>query len=118
MTGPDESALRKGGRIAVMVLVWGFTVWLIYPLVFLRDPKLQDASKYFYRSALGITMLIILYGKTLFDLFFPLDTSRGKTVAQVIFLALYALGMTGGIIFVLFRIFALFVKGGSAGSYF
>jgi len=101
-----------------MILVWGITIWLIFPLVFLRDPSLRDASKYFYRSALGITMLIILYGKTLFDLFFPLDTSPGKTVAQVIFLTLYALGMTGGIIFVLFRIFALFVKGGGAGQYF
>ncbi len=118
MTAPDESALRKVGRIAFMVLVWGVTVWLIFPLIFLKDPNLKDAAMYFYRSALGITMLIILYGKTLFDLFFPLDTSRGRTVAQVIFLALYALGMTGGIIFVLFRIFALFIKGGSAGSYF
>ena len=118
MTGPDESALRKGGRVAFMLLVWGITVWLIFPLVFLKDPSLQDATKYFYRSALGITMLIILYGKTLFDLFFPLDTSRGRTVAQVIFLTLYALGMTGGIIFVLFRIFALYIRGGSAGVNF
>lgn len=101
-----------------MVAVWGVTVWLIFPLLFLKDPSLAEASKYFYRSALGITMLIILYGKTLFDLFFPLDTSRGKSVAQVVFLALYALGMTGGIIFVLFRIFALYVRGGSAGVNF
>jgi hypothetical protein len=118
MTGPEESALRKGGRVAIMVLVWGITVWLIFPLVFLKDPSLKDATKYFYRSALGITMLIILYGKTLFDLFFPLDTSRGKTAAQVVFLTLYALGMTGGIIFVLFRIFALYIKGGNAGVNF
>ena len=118
MTGPEESALRKGGRVAFMLLVWGITVWLIFPLIFLKDPSLQDASKYFYRSALGITMLIILYGKTLFDLFFPLDTSRGKTIAQVVFLTLYALGMTGGIIFVLFRIFALYIKSGNAGLNF
>jgi hypothetical protein len=118
MSGTGESALGKWGRLAFMVLVWGVTVWLIYPLIFLKDPKLQDATKYFYRSALGITMLIILYGKTLFDLFFPLDTSRGRTVAQVAFLALYALGLTGGIIFVLFRIFALFIKGGDAGADF
>ncbi len=118
MAGPDESALKKGGRIAALLLVWGFTIWLIFPLVFLQDPSLKDASRYFYRSALGITLLIILYGKTLFDLFFPLDTGRGKTVAQVIFLTLYALGLTGGIIFVLFRIFALFIRGGSAGVNF
>jgi hypothetical protein len=116
--GTDASELRKVGGIALMVLVWGLTIWLIFPLIFLKEPSLKDASKYFYRSALGITMLIILYGKTLFDLFFPLDTSRKKTVFQVLFLTLYALGLTGGIIFVLFRIFALFIQGGSAGQVF
>jgi len=118
MPGTGESTFGKWGRTAFMVLVWGVTVWLIYPLVFLKEPNLRDATKYFYRSALGITLLIILYGKTLFDLFFPLDTSRGRTVAQVAFLALYALGLTGGIIFVLFRIFALFIQGGGAGTNF
>jgi hypothetical protein len=116
--GTDASDLRKFGGIVLMVLVWGLTVWLILPLLFLKEPSLQDASKYFYRSAFGITMLIILYGKTLFDLFFPLDTSRKKSIFQALFLVLYALGMTGGIIFVLFRIFALYIKGGSAGQVF
>ena len=118
MSGTGGTTLGKWGRISFMVLVWGVTIWLIFPLVFLKDPSLQDATRYFYRSALGITLLIILYGKTLFDLFFPLDTPKGRTVAQVLFLAFYALGLTGGIIFVLFRIFALYIKGGGAGANF
>jgi hypothetical protein len=118
MAGPDESALKKGGKIAFMVFVWGFTIWLLSPLILVKEPTLHEASKYFYRSAIGITMLIILYGKTLFDVFFPLDTSRKKSIIQAGVLTLYALLMTGGIIFVLFRIFALYIKGGSAGVNF
>jgi hypothetical protein len=118
MPGPEESAVKKGGRIAVLVFFWGFTAWLLFPLVFMKEPSLREASKYFYRSALGITMLIILYGKTLFDVFFPLDTSRKKSLLQAAFLTVYALGLTGGIIFVLFRIFALYIRGGNAGLNF
>jgi hypothetical protein len=118
VAGIQESSLQKGRKIALFILVWGVTAWLIFPLVVMQEVTLQNASKYFYRSALGITMLIILYGKTLFDLFFPLDTSRKKTTLYVVFLMVYALAMTAGIILMLFRIFALYLKSGSAGQVF
>jgi hypothetical protein len=118
VAGIQESTLQKGRKVAVFVLVWGVTAWLIFPLIFMQQVTLQNATKYFYRSALGITMLIILYGKTLFDLFFPLDTSQKKSALHVVFLTIYALVMTAGIILMLFRIFALYLKSGSAGAYF
>lgn len=118
MTVPESSALQRVGKIAAWLFIWAFIAWLIYPLIFLEAPTLQEASKYFYRSALGIILLIILFGKTLTDIFFPLDTSRKKAVLQVIFLMVYALLMAGGIIFVLMRIFLLYLKGGSAGQAF
>ena len=107
---------RKTWTTAVYILVWAVTAWLIFPLLFMKSVALQDASKYFFRSALGIILLILLFGKTATDLFFPLDTSRKRTVFQVIFLTLYALAMAGGIILMLFRILALYLKSGSAGQ--
>ncbi len=111
-----SSSSRKAGKIAAYVLVWGVTAWLIFPLLFMSSVTLQDASKYFFRSALGIILLILLFGKTVTDLFFPLDTSRKKSILQVAFLTVYALAMAGGIIFMLFRILALYLKSGSAGQ--
>jgi len=98
------------------VLVWAVTAWLVFPLIFMRSVSLQEASKYFFRSALGIILLIILFGKTVTDLFLPLDTSRKKSLLYVVFLTAYALAMAGGIILILFRILALYLKSGSAGD--
>ena len=111
-------ASPKFRKIALFVFIWAMTAWLIFPLLFMRTVTLQEASKYFYRSALGIILLIILFGKTVTDLFFPLDTSRKKSLLHVLFLTVYALVMVGGIILILFRILALYLKSGSAGQVF
>ena len=118
MAGSSSVSTRKAWRVAAYVSVWALTAWLIFPLLFMSRVTLQDASKYFFRSALGIILLILLFGKTATDLFFPLDTSRKKSILQVAFLTVYALAMAGGIIFMLFRILALYLKSGSGGQIF
>lgn len=116
MPGLSLFSSPKFRQVALFVMVWALTAWLIFPLLFMKTVALQEASKYFYRSALGIILLIILFGKTVTDLFFPLDTSRSKSFFQVVFLTVYALVMAGGIILILFRILALYLKSGSAGD--
>jgi hypothetical protein len=111
-------ASPKFRKIALFVFIWAVTAWLILPLIFMRTVTIQEASKYFYRSGLGIILLIILFGKTVTDLFFPLDTSRKNSLLHVLFLTVYALVMVGGIILILFRILALYLKSGSAGEIF
>jgi hypothetical protein len=106
----------KVRNIGFFVLTWAVAAWLIFPLLFMKTVALEQASKYFYRSALGIILLIILFGKTVTDLFFPLDTSRRKSLFHVLFLTVYALVMAGGIILILFRILALYLKSGAAGT--
>jgi hypothetical protein len=118
VTRSSSPSHRKAWRFAAYVSVWAITVWLIFPLLFMSKVTLQDASKYFFRSALGIILLILLFGKTATDLFFPLDTSRKRSILQVGFLTVYALVMAGGIILMLFRILALYLKSGSAGQGF
>lgn len=115
---PSAPSIRKWRGVAALVFFWLFTAWLLYPLIFIDTVRLQDATKYFYRSALGIIIMIILFGKTLFDLFFPLDTSRTKSVLHVVFLTVYALVMAGGIILMLMRILLLYMKSDSEGSLF
>jgi hypothetical protein len=118
MADVSSPAYTRAVRIASFVLVWGFTAWLVYPLLFLDTVTLHNATSYFYRSALGIIIMIILFGKTLFDLFFPLDTSNKKATLHVIFLTAYALVMAGGIILVLMRILLLYLKSDNEGSLF
>jgi hypothetical protein len=116
MPGLSIIASPKFRKVAFFVFIWAVTAWLILPLLFMKTVTLQEASKYFFRSGLGIILLIILFGKTVTDLFFPLDTSRKQSLVHVVFLTFYALVMAGGIILILFRILALYLKSGSAGD--
>jgi len=116
MPGLSIIASPKFRKVAFFVFIWAVTAWLILPLLFMKTVTLQEASKYFFRSGLGIILLIILFGKTVTDLFFPLDTSRRQSLLHVVFLTVYALVMAGGIILILFRILALYLKSGSAGD--
>jgi hypothetical protein len=118
MADISSPSVSRAVRIGSFILIWGFTAWLIYPLIFLDTVTLHNATNYFYRSALGIIIMIILFGKTLFDLFFPLDTSRKRATLHVIFLTAYALVMAGGIILVLMRILLLYLKGDNEGTLF
>ena len=66
--------LNKYGTIlsaAVVMLFTGAAVWLLYPVI-TAEAIAPDAAKFFfYRVVAGFAILIILFGKSLFDLFFP-----------------------------------------------
>jgi len=116
VAGLSRVASPKFRKIAIHIFVWVLAAWLILPLLLMKTATLQEASKYFTRSAPGIILLIILFGKAVTDLFFPLDISGKKSLLHVVLLTVYALVMAGGIILILFRILALYLKSGSAGD--
>lgn len=91
------------------VAIWAATAWLLYPLIF-RLITPMTAKEYFYRSAVGIILMIIMFGKTVFDLLMPQELSRKKSAWNLVFLALYTIIMAGGIIFMLIRILALYLN--------
>jgi hypothetical protein len=110
MENIKPSTLKKGMRIATFLLIWAVTGWLLYPLIALDKVDLRSAMEYFYRSATGIVIMIILFGKTIFDLLFPIDLSRKKSILYVAFLTLYSLLLAAGIIFMAARILLIFLN--------
>jgi hypothetical protein len=105
----DEKRKKLGG-VALFLLLWAFTVWLLYPLVVLDNAYAINAKEYLYRAVIGISIMIILFGKTVFDLFFPLSTSNKITALQTVFLTVYSMVLAGGIILMLGRLVSLFVR--------
>lgn len=105
-----KKTLKKLGQPALFLLLWGVTVWLLYPLIVLDNAFTINAKEYLFRAVIGITIMIILFGKTVFDLFFPLSTSNKTTALQTVFLTLYSMILAGGIIFMLGRLVSLFVR--------
>jgi hypothetical protein len=96
-------------RIASLILYWGVTAWLLYPLISeIITPA--TAKEYLYRAAFGVVLLVLIFGKTLFDLLFSAEHSRAHSGLNVALLTLYITVMAGGIIFMLIRILTLYLN--------
>ncbi len=103
-------ALKRWTRIGLFIAVWVVIAWLLYPLLVLDSTSTVNAKEYFYRSAIGIAMMIIMFGKTLTDLLFPLDISQKKALSYTVLLTIYSLVLAGGIIYMISRAIAVYLK--------
>jgi len=110
---------RDRGWVIVLTLAfWALAAWLLYPLVNLDRIDMSNVKTYLYRSALGLTLLIIFFGKTLFDLIYPWVYSKKLPRLNAALLILYAIGLSGGIVFMILRMAALAMKNRIGGFLF
>jgi hypothetical protein len=111
---------KKITGLAFIIFLWICIAWLLYPLITLDSISMINAKQYLYRSAMGIGLMIILFGKTVFDLLFPQATNRRTPVINAIFLTIYSFLMAGGIIFMISRLIVLYIRaqGDNMPSYF
>jgi len=113
VNAPREDAVaklaKKTWKTIGLIAYWGVTLWLLYPLIFKIITPLT-AGEYFTRSALGITLLILIFGKTFFDLLFPTELSKARNRLNWLLLSLYTTIMAVGIIFMLVRVLALYLN--------
>jgi hypothetical protein len=106
----ESLTVRRWTRIGVFLVVWAIIAWLLYPLLVLDATNLVTAREYFYRSAMGIGLMIIMFGKTLTDLLFPLDISQKKALSYTILLTLYSLAIVSGIIYMISRVIVVYLN--------
>ena len=118
MDGNVSFVFKKASKIGYILLLWCFTAWLFYPLFTLNAIQLANAKAYLYRSAMGIAIMLILFGKTIFDLFFPQSVSQTRSILNTIFLALYSIFIAGGVIYMASRIIVLYIRSSDTGSPF
>jgi hypothetical protein len=97
-------------KFIFFIVMWVVTAWLVLPLITLDKVELRDSMQYFYRAAGGVVIMIILFGKTVTDLLFSQDLSRGKSALYMTFLTVYSLALAGGIIFMAVRILLLYMS--------
>jgi hypothetical protein len=111
----------KTSKTAVVVAtfaLWILAAWLLYPLVNLDGVDMSNVQSYIYRSALGLTLLIIFFGKTLFDLIFPWVQGRKLPALNAALLSLYAVALAGGILFAVLRLVTVFLRSRKQGFVF
>jgi hypothetical protein len=105
---PDK--VDKRIVLVFTLLLWLVTAWLLYPLISLDRVDPSNVKEYLYRTVIGLTMMIVFFGKTLFDLIYPWVVGRKVPLLNAVLLTLYALVLTGGIVFLLIRMVLLLVK--------
>jgi len=115
MEGVKSSGFKKGTKIGFILILWLTTAWLLYPLITLDSVDMENATEYLYRSAIGIAIMLMLFGKTIFDLFFPQEISKKMSLINTIFLTIYCIVLAGGIIFMVSRMIILYLKNRDSG---
>jgi hypothetical protein len=118
MESKKPMKFSKEISFGLVIILWIITAWLLYPLLNLDSVDMENAKEYLYRSALGITIMIIFFGKTVLDLFFPQVTFRTMPVLNTIFLSIYSLALAGGIIFMITRMIILYMRSRKSGFLF
>lgn len=117
-----ETSMARSRRItgkkifdySLFVIVWIFTIWLLYPILTTSSIEAWDSKTFFYRTVVGIAIMIIFFGKTIFDLFFPLDSSKGESLLQTIFLTIYGLIVVTGILYIAGRLVVFYFASSNA----
>jgi len=118
MKSVSPTILKKGSQLFILVVLWIFTIWLFYPLFTLSAIQMANAKLYLFRAAIGIAIMLILLGKTIFDLFLPQASSGAKSLLNTIFLVIYSFFIAGGIIFMVGRMIILYIRSIDTGSSF
>ena len=108
--GIKAKGTRKTIWIILIIILWLLTAWLLYPLIVLDSVDMQNAKHYLYRSAIGITIMIIFFGKTFIDLLFPLVSSRKMSVLNTVLLSIYSIALVSGIMFMIVRMAILYMR--------
>jgi len=106
----QKKGLPKEIVFALTLVFWAAAAWLLYPLVNIDNVDMGNVKPYLYRSAMGVTILVIFFGKTLYDLIFPWVTSRAIPRLNAVLLSLYLVLLSGGIVFVVVRMAVLLMK--------
>lgn len=115
MAGMKKRTRKTGWGVALTLVLWVLAAWLLYPLVNLDRVDMSNVKSTLYKSALGLTLLIIFFGKTLFDLIYPWVHDRSLPRFNAVLLTLYAAALGGGIVFMVLRMAVLAMKDRQGG---
>ena len=106
---------RKWINTTLVLIFWVLAAWLLLP-VFKLDRIDIDASTikvFIYRISVGISILIVFFGKTMVDLLFPKFAGKRMPLLNTVLLSLYAFFIAGGVIYALIRMISSYMKSNS-----
>jgi len=102
--------MTKALKFLFLLALWAVTAWLLLALIQLDAVNIENAKVYLYRSAAGILIMVILLGKTIFDLLYSQNVSEKRSLLNTVFLTVYSIVLTGGLIYMAARMITVFLQ--------
>jgi len=96
--------------ITITVALMMFAVWLVWPFVRIDRSIYAQGNIIGYRLALGLTIMIIFIGKSMFDALAPQGLARPVSNTRGILLIVFSLILTGFVVYVVAQATVLFLK--------
>ena len=105
-------------KIAVTIILWIAVAWLLFPFLNLDNINPGNVKIYLYRGLFGIAIMLIFFGKTLFDLLFPHYARTRMGGVNSVLLIIYTMAIAGGIVFMVIRMVVVYVESRKTGFIF
>ncbi len=116
MTEQNTGLIKNKTGFIIVIAMWICAAWLLFPLIGIGSIDLEKARSYIFRSAGGTAILLILFGKTVFDLFFLKAEAVKQSVFNVIFLTLYLFAIASVLVYVVSRMILIYIKAQASES--
>jgi hypothetical protein len=97
-----------GTALTALTLI--FAVWLVSPFIHITPSDYARADVLGYRLALGLTIMIVLEGKWIFDALAPQGLARKVSSAKGIALIVLAMIILGFVVYVVGQATNLFLR--------
>jgi hypothetical protein len=105
-------------KLLLILALWIAAAWLLLPFLNLDKINPASAKMYLYRGLFGIAILLIFFGKTLFDLLFPQFARTRMSPINALLLTAYTLAIAGGIVFMVIRMIYVYMESRKTGFIF
>lgn len=104
--------LKRDTVLAVLFYLglWALTVLLLYPLMVMDSLDMTNVKTFLFRVVFGISIMIILFGKTVFDLLFPQGSAKKVPLFHTILLTIYSLAIASVVIYFVGRLIILYTR--------
>lgn len=105
-------AIKKSFHLPTLIefSVLAISIWLIYPLIFSSTIPQTSAKSYFLRTIIGLLLLLILFGKTTTDLFFPTGLARQISMLKLCLLLIYSFLLGSSILYIAGKMIVIYFR--------
>ena len=105
-----QTPVQKRVGVALTTIALIFAVWLVSPFIRIQPSDYAHAKILAYRLFLGLMILIVFIGKTMFDALAPQGLARRVSSAKGVALVVLAMVLLGFVVYIVGQATVLYLN--------